>query len=100
MAKRKSAPYMSAGEQIAGTAFFVIYLVVLPFVTGPLFRLAGGLLGITISQSLQKNFPLSLYPFGHSLEYRFSSSHLANSTLFSTGVWSFSISKKAINRKA
>ena len=53
MAKRKSAPYMSAGEQIAGTAFFVIYLVVLPFVTGPLFRLAGGLLGITISQSLQ-----------------------------------------------
>ena len=53
MAKRKSAPYMSAGEQIAGTAFFVIYLVVLPFVTGPLFRLAGQLLDVTISAALQ-----------------------------------------------
>ena len=53
MAKRKSAPYMSAGEQIAGTAFFVIYLVVLPFVTGPLFRLAGRLLDVTISAALQ-----------------------------------------------
>ena len=30
MAKRKSSPYMSPGEQIAGTVFFVIYLVVLP----------------------------------------------------------------------
>lgn len=29
----KSAPYMSPGEQIAGTVFFVIYLVVLPFAT-------------------------------------------------------------------
>ena len=31
MAKRKSASYMTPGEQIAGTVFFVIYLVVLPF---------------------------------------------------------------------
>ena len=53
MAKRKSASYMSPGEQIAGTVFFVIYLVVLPFVTAPLFRLAGRLLGVTISQGLQ-----------------------------------------------
>ena len=53
MAKRKSAPYMSAGEQIAGTAFFVIYLVVLPFAAGPLFRLAGRLLDVTISAALQ-----------------------------------------------
>lgn len=53
MAKRKSASYMSPGEQIAGTAFFIIYLVVLPFVTAPLFRLAGRLLGVTISQGLQ-----------------------------------------------
>ena len=53
MAKRKSAPYMSAGEQIAGTAFFVIYLVVLPFVTEPLFRLAERLLGTDIPRSLQ-----------------------------------------------
>ena len=41
MAKRKSASYMTPGEQIAGTVFFVIYLVVLPFATAPLFRLAG-----------------------------------------------------------
>ena len=44
MAKRKSSPYMSPGEQIAGTVFFVIYLVVLPFATAPLFRLAERLL--------------------------------------------------------
>ena len=30
MPRRKSAAYMSAGEQIAGTVLFVIYLLVLP----------------------------------------------------------------------
>ena len=53
MAKHKSSPYMSPGEQIAGTVFFVIYLVVLPFATSPLFRLAERLLGTAISPSLQ-----------------------------------------------
>ena len=53
MPRKKSSAYMSAGEQIAGTVLFVIYLVVLPFATAPLFRLLGGLLGITISQGLQ-----------------------------------------------
>ena len=53
MAKRKSTAYMSPGEQIAGTVFFVIYLVVLPFVTTPLFRLIGTLLGVNISSGLQ-----------------------------------------------
>ena len=53
MPRRKSAAYMSAGEQIAGTVLFVIYLLVLPFVTAPLFRLIGGLLGVTISTGLQ-----------------------------------------------
>lgn len=53
MAKHKSASYMSPGEQIAGTIFFFIYLLVLPFVTAPLFRLAGRLLGVTISQGMQ-----------------------------------------------
>ena len=53
MPRRKSAAYMSAGEQIAGTVLFVIYLLVLPFVTAPLFRLVGGLLGVTISSGLQ-----------------------------------------------
>ena len=33
--------------------FFVIYLVVLPFAAGPLFRLAGRLLDVTISAALQ-----------------------------------------------
>ena len=53
MAKRKSASYMTPGEQIAGTVFFVIYLVVLPFATAPLFRLAERLLDANISPSLQ-----------------------------------------------
>ena len=53
MAKRKSASYMTPGEQIAGTVFFVIYLVVLPFATAPLFRLAERLLDASISPSLQ-----------------------------------------------
>ena len=44
MAKRKSSAYMTPGEQIAGTVFFVIYLVVLPFATAPLFRLMARLL--------------------------------------------------------
>ena len=44
---------MTPGEQIAGTVFFVIYLVVLPFAAGPLFRLAGRLLDVTISAALQ-----------------------------------------------
>ena len=35
MAKRKPAAYMSSGEQIAGTVFFFVYLLVLPFAAGP-----------------------------------------------------------------
>lgn len=53
MAKKKSAPYLSAGEQIAGTVFFLLYLLVLPLAAVPLFRLAGHLLGVTISPALQ-----------------------------------------------
>lgn len=53
MAKRKAAGYMSTGEQIAGTVFFVVYLAVLPFVTTPLFHLMSRLLGIEISTGLQ-----------------------------------------------
>lgn len=47
---------MSPGEQIAGTVFFVIYLVVLPFAAAPLFRLMERLLGTDISPSLQTLF--------------------------------------------
>ena len=46
-------PISAPGEQIAGTVFFVIYLVVLPFATAPLFRLAERLLDASISPSLQ-----------------------------------------------
>ena len=53
MAKRGHSAYMTPGEQIAGTVFFVIYLLVLPFATAPLFRLAERLLAVSISPSLQ-----------------------------------------------
>lgn len=53
MAKRKSATYMTAGEQIAGVVFFVIYLLVLPFATAPTFRLVERLLGITLSSAVE-----------------------------------------------
>lgn len=53
MAKRKAATYMTAGEQIAGVVFFVIYLLVLPFATAPMFQLAGRLLGVVISAAMQ-----------------------------------------------
>lgn len=53
MAKKKLASYMTPGEQIAGTVFFVIYLLVLPFATAPLFRLAGALLDVRISATMQ-----------------------------------------------
>ena len=53
MAKKKTATHMTAGEQLAGLCFFLIYLLVLPFVTEPLFRLAEKLLKTDISQTLQ-----------------------------------------------
>ena len=53
MAKRKSSAYMTPGEQIAGTVFFLLYLLVLPLAAGPLFRAVGTLLGVTISQTVQ-----------------------------------------------
>ena len=53
MAKRKAASYMTPGEQIAGVIFFLIYLLVLPFATAPLFRLAETLLGTSISEAMR-----------------------------------------------
>ncbi len=53
MAKQKSSAYMTAGEQIAGVIFFVIYLLVLPLVTDPIFDFAGRLLGTTIRAHLR-----------------------------------------------
>ena len=46
---------MTAGEQVGGTIYFLIYLVVLPFVTGPLFRLIGALLDVKISVPMQNS---------------------------------------------
>ena len=53
MSKRKSGAYMSPGEQIAGTVFFAVYLLVLPFAAKPLFGLAELLLGITLSGDME-----------------------------------------------
>ena len=53
MAKKKAASYMTPGEQIGGVVFLMIYLVVLPFATDPLFRFVGGLLDVSISATVQ-----------------------------------------------
>ena len=53
MAKKKASSYMTPGEQIAGVVFLMLYLVVLPFATEPLFRLTGRLLDTTISATVQ-----------------------------------------------
>ena len=53
MAKKQSSPYMTPGEQIAGVVFFVIYLLVLPFATDPLFRLVELLFDADIPSSLE-----------------------------------------------
>lgn len=39
MAKQRTSANLSSSELVGGTIFFVIYLLVLPFATGPLFRL-------------------------------------------------------------
>ena len=53
MAKKKATSYMTPGEQIGGVVFLMIFLVVLPFATDPLFRFVGGLLDTTISATVQ-----------------------------------------------
>lgn len=53
MAKKKTAAHMTNGEHLAGVIFFVIYLLVLPFATEPLFGLAEKLLRTDISAGLQ-----------------------------------------------
>ena len=53
MPKKKAASYMTPGEKIAGTVLLAVYLVALPFVTEPLFRLVGRLLDTTVSDTVQ-----------------------------------------------
>lgn len=53
MAKRKAASYMTSGERIAGVILFLIYLVVLPFVTTPFFNLCEDVMGASISDALR-----------------------------------------------
>ncbi|MBQ2996311.1 MAG: CPBP family intramembrane metalloprotease [Oscillibacter sp.] len=53
MAKKQSSLYMTAGEQISGVVFFVIYLLVLPFATAPIFRFAERLLATSLSPAME-----------------------------------------------
>lgn len=53
MAKKKATSYMTSAEQIAGVILFVIYLLVLPFVTAPFFRLLERLWGANISPAVE-----------------------------------------------
>ena len=52
MAKKK-ASYMTHTERVAGTIFFVVYLLVLPLLADKLFALAEVLLDTTIGESLR-----------------------------------------------
>jgi len=53
MAKKTSAAHMTPGEQLVGVCFFVIYLLVLPFVTAPAFDLVEKLLKTDISVAVR-----------------------------------------------
>lgn len=53
MSRKRTSAYMSPGEQIAGTVFFALYLLVLPFAVGPLFDLVELLLGVTPSDDME-----------------------------------------------
>jgi membrane protease YdiL (CAAX protease family) len=53
MAKQRTGANLSSGELVGGTIFFVIYFLVLPFATDPLFRLVSVLLNVNISSGLQ-----------------------------------------------
>lgn len=53
MAKKQTSLYMTAGEQIAGVVFFVIYLLVLPFATSPIFRFIERLIDTNIPQHVE-----------------------------------------------
>jgi len=45
---------MTGGEQIAGTAFFVAYLAVLPFAAAPILRWAEGLWDVSLSSAMER----------------------------------------------
>lgn len=53
MSKKQTSLYMTAGEQIAGVVFFVIYLLVLPFATSPIFRFIERLIDMNIPQHVE-----------------------------------------------
>lgn len=53
MAKKQSSLYMTAGEQVAGVVFFVIYLLVLPFATSPIFRFMERLIAMDIPKTVE-----------------------------------------------
>lgn len=53
MARQRTNANLSSGEVTGGTIFFVVYLLVLPFATDPLFRFAELLLDVNISAGMQ-----------------------------------------------
>ena len=53
MQRKRSVSTLSRGELTSGTIFFILYLVVLPFAAGPIFRLVELLLGVNLSSSLE-----------------------------------------------
>ena len=53
MAKRQSNAYLSSGDLVGGTIYIVVYLLVLPYATEPLFRLISILLDVNIGKGLQ-----------------------------------------------
>lgn len=67
MAKKKSASYMTGGEQVAGTVLFVVYFAVLPLAAGPLFSAAEFLLGHQLFRSGPQRHHLlhPVCPVGH-----------------------------------
>lgn len=73
MAKKKSASYMTGGEQVAGTVLFVVYFAVLPLAAGPLFSAAEFWLGTSFSPAARSVityyilFALSVIIFHHYL---------------------------------
>lgn len=53
MAKKAPSAYMTTLERVLGGVHFCVYLLVLPFVTGPLFALLERLVGSPIPDSVQ-----------------------------------------------
>lgn len=91
MAKKQSSLYMTPTEQVAGVVFFVIYLLVLPFATAPIFRLLERMLATSLSPAVENTiyyyvlFAVTLIIFhgflGRTTRYLFDRISLVGKTL-------------------